>query len=421
MRRWTPRVGLLVAMVAASLMQAPVAVAADFTDVPPSYWDYTAINYVARQHTWMQDYGTSTFKPTTLEQRRLLARTLVNVYAPTEPVDPSITFTDLPTTDPYYPYANVAVKLGWMPEFEDGSWGPTKPIPKRIFDRAIILAMGQFSAAIRGLQNIHMKNGTAYPVNKWVPYLQLANWLGLHYNHGDETLDLMPTTSMKRDEVAYSLWKAETLDSWEVSDAAAFNDIALASVNLDLSDGRKRQLLTDYSLDQIGFPYVWGGEWNTASPSGYCCGSQPIGGMDCSGFVWWTMKRNESGYNSAQYHPEYPGWSLPQRTSSDMAVMAPAKISWGNLMAGDLMFFSGTGGSTASSVDHVGIYLGNNWMINSASSTDGVTLEPVASGWFRDHFVFGRRIIGTSARITGRQWFDPTGGDGPREGGVPGQ
>jgi hypothetical protein len=26
---------------------------------------------------------------------------------------------------------------------------------------------------------------------------------------------------------------------------------------------------------------VWGGEWNTKTPSGYCCGAQPIGGMDC--------------------------------------------------------------------------------------------------------------------------------------------
>jgi hypothetical protein len=260
-----------------------------------------------------------------------------------------------------------------------------------------------------------------YSVGDYVPFMQLAHWLGLHYNHGDESLDLGASTLMKRDEVAYSLWRAKTLTSWELAEASVFNDVELANLNPDLAAGKLKQSLTAYALNQIGFPYVWGGEWKDKSPSGYCCGAQPVGGMDCSGFVWWTMKMNEGGYNAAQYHGAYPGWTLPQRVSRDMATFTPSKISWGNLKVGDLMFFSSSGGSDAASVDHVAFWLGNNWMINSASGTDGVVLEQVATGWFRDHFVFGRRIIGTSGRSTGRLWFDPTGGDGPREGGLPGQ
>jgi cell wall-associated NlpC family hydrolase len=417
MRRWLPRAGLLVAVFASTLIQAPAALAA-FSDVPTSYWDYTAINYVAQQHTWMQDYGTSTFKPTTYEERRLLARTLVTMYAPTESIDPAITFSDLPTTDPFYPYANVATKLGWMPKVDGAQWKPTASPAKKVFDKAIISAMGQFSSAIAGLRAIKMGDRGTYTVNDYVPYMQLAHWLGLHYNHSDETLDIGPKTTMKRDEVAYSLWKATTLPSWEVADAAAFNDITLANLNPDLSKGKARQSLTAYALNQIGYPYVWGGEWNTASPTGYCCGAQPIGGMDCSGFVWWTIKKLEGGYNAAQYHPDYPGWSLPQRTSSDMASLAPSHIAWADLQVGDLMFFSSTGGTTAASVDHVGFNLGNNWMINSASGTDGVVLEPVADGWYFDHFVYGRRIVGASASVaTLSRLFDPTAGEagsGPR-------
>ncbi|MFN2590082.1 MAG: NlpC/P60 family protein, partial [Actinomycetota bacterium] len=351
------------------------------------------------KHTWMQDYGTSTFKPTIKEERRLLARTLVVVYAPNELVDPTITFKDVPTTDAFYRYINVAAKLGWLPGYDDGTWRPTGSPYKRTFDRALILAMGKFSSAIKGLQNIHSYDGSIkYAVDSYMPYMQLAHWLGFHYNHSDESLDLNPQTYMKRDEVAYSLWKATTLPSWEITDAAKFNDIALP--NLDPSTQAGKLNMTRYALKQIGYPYVWGGEWNTKTPSGYCCGAQPIGGMDCSGFTWWVLKKNEGGYNAAQYHSSYAGWSLPQRTSSDMAYATSSKITWGNLKIGDLMFFAGSGGTTWSSVDHVGIWLGNNWMINSASSTDGVVLEPVASGWFRDHFVYGRRMIPTSSSRT---------------------
>ncbi len=387
MRRGLSYSALFAAVIAATLIPATSAMAS-FSDVPTSYWDYTAINYVAQQHTWMQDYGTSTFEPTAIEQRNLLARTLVTVYAPLEPIDPTITFSDVPTTDPFYRYINVATKLGWLPGFDDGTWRPTGYPYTRTFDKALILAMGKFSTEISGLQHIHTTDGTiTYTLDSYGPYMQLAHWLEMHYNHGDETLDLDPKTYTKRDEVAYSLWKATTMSSSTISSAAAFNDISLP--NLDSATQAGKLALTRYALLQIGYPYVWGGEWNTKTPSGYCCGSQPIGGMDCSGFVWWSMKRYEDGYNAAQYHPDYTGWSIPQRTSSDMA---------------------------ASSVDHVGIYLGNNWMIHSSGSNDGVALEPVASGWYTDHFVWARRIL-TSSNSTLTKWYDPTGGDGPRQGG----
>src|SRR5262249_18735629 len=53
-----------------------------FTDVPSSYWDYTAIQYVASQHNWMADYNDGTFHPRGEEHRKRLARALVLMYAP---------------------------------------------------------------------------------------------------------------------------------------------------------------------------------------------------------------------------------------------------------------------------------------------------------------------------------------------------
>ena len=415
MRRTSAKLAFVLAVVLGLLLPAQAAFA-DFTDVPKGYWDYDAITYVAQTNTWMQDFGTSVFQPTTNETRELMASALVKAYAPDEPIDPSITFPDLPSSDPFYPYANVAVKLGWIEKYGDGRFGPTDNIKVQKVDRAIVLATGQFGDAISGLQKIHQDDGDPYTVDSYFPYLQLAHWLGLHYNHSDETMDLNKGDYIHRDEVAYSLWMAKTLPSWEISDASQFDAISLPALDPNKNQNQKdKQNVTAYALNQLGFPYVWGGEWNKKSPSGYCCGSQPIGGMDCSGFSWWVMKKNEGNYNAAQYHTDFAGWSLPQRTSSDMAANTPSKVAFADLKIGDLMFFASDG----KTIDHVGIYIGNSWMIHSTGSTDGVAVEWAGDGYYHDTFMWGRRLIGV-AHDSAPGWFDPTAGDGPRAGGEPG-
>ncbi len=383
---------LALAVLGATLIQMNAAYA--YSDVPSSYWDYTAITYVASTNPWMQDYGATTFKPTTGESRKYLARALVLAFKPSESIDPSIHFADLPDTDPYYKYANIATKLGWMPKYKSGNWAPNGAVTVSLFDQAIIMAMGNLGTAISGLQGIHRTGGTKYTVGTRFPYLILAHYLGLHYNHSDESLDLMASTAIRRDEVAYSLWKSKNLYSYLVPNAnTRYAKVELPALDTGVQAQADKAAVTQYALNQVGFPYIWAGEWNKPSPSGYCCGTQLQGGFDCSGFVWWTVKKYEDGYNSAQYR-SYPGWSLHERSSSQMAQYTTSPVTWGNLRIGDLMFFASKGGSTYSDVDHVGIWLGNNWLIHSASSNDGVVLDYVASGWYYDNFVYGRRLIG---------------------------
>jgi NlpC/P60 family protein len=386
---------LVLSVLAATLLSGPKAYA--FSDVPSSNWAYTQITFVASTHDWMQDYGTSTFKPTTQEARKFLARALVRAYASSERVDPRIHFADLPDSDPFYPYANVAAKLGWMPKYTSGNWAPDGSIQTSGFDQALIMAMGNLKDAIAGLADIHQADGNRYKVGGRFPHMILAHFLGLHFNHSTESLDITATTLITRDEVAYSLWKSKNLYSWQISAAARFDTIELPALDPGNAIQAAKQEVTQYSLDQAGFPYIWGGEWKTASPSGYCCGYQPKGGMDCSGFVWWTMKKYEDGYNAAKYHPTYAGWVLHQRTSSQMAQYAPTHLRYGDLRIGDLMFIASNGGSSYADVDHVGLYIGNDWMIHSASSHDGVAIDYVAEGWYYDNFVYGRRLIGTGS------------------------
>jgi cell wall-associated NlpC family hydrolase len=64
-------------------------------------------------------------------------------------------------------------------------------------------------------------------------------------------------------------------------------------------------------------------------------------------------------------------------------------LGYNQLIPGDLMFYA-SGGST---VDHVDVYIGNGFSLDSSSSPGGVTIMPVGSGWYFDHFVHGRRIV----------------------------
>ena len=54
------------------------------------------------------------------------------------------------------------------------------------------------------------------------------------------------------------------------------------------------------------------------------------------------------------------------------------------------MFYDGDGDGT---VDHVDTYIGNGFALDSSSTPGGVTIMWVGDGWYRDHFVHGRRVL----------------------------
>ncbi|MGN4123854.1 NlpC/P60 family protein [Lysinibacillus sphaericus] len=103
----------------------------------------------------------------------------------------------------------------------------------------------------------------------------------------------------------------------------------------------------------LGRSYVWGG-------------SNPSTGFDCSGLVQWSYKQ--------------AGVSLPRTASQQY--LATQRISASEARVGDLVFFS-----YGSGVAHVGIYLGNNTMIDAQNK--GVVVESL--DWWNQYLVgFGR-------------------------------
>lgn len=127
---------------------------------------------------------------------------------------------------------------------------------------------------------------------------------------------------------------------------------------------------------RIGTPYVWGGgnaHGPTMGLSGTGAQNQPSNlegqpGFDCSGLV--------------QYAYAQAGVNLP-RTSEAQALFVQSLGGWttdiSKLVPGDLVFFAGSDG-TISSPGHVGIYLGDNRMIQAPQSGQDVDVVTITAG-----------------------------------------
>jgi peptidoglycan DL-endopeptidase CwlO len=107
-------------------------------------------------------------------------------------------------------------------------------------------------------------------------------------------------------------------------------------------------------LAQIGVPYKWGG-------------ASPEGGFDCSGLVMWLWAQH--------------GYSLPHFAASQYH-LGPF-VSETDLRIGDLVFFHKLG--------HVGIYIGNGYVLHAPHTGATVEIEAFSTPWFQNTYVGATR------------------------------
>lgn len=129
----------------------------------------------------------------------------------------------------------------------------------------------------------------------------------------------------------------------------------------------KTQLL-NIADDYIGVRYVWGG----TSPSGF----------DCSGYVQYIM--NKAG--------------ITVNRSALMQLQDGVIIAKEDLQCGDLVYFSNTG-SRGGIASHVAMYIGNNQIIHSGTST-GVVISDLNSTYYAEHYMCARRIVISDVAVT---------------------
>lgn len=133
-------------------------------------------------------------------------------------------------------------------------------------------------------------------------------------------------------------------------------DLGGVTGTVNVSGGAKQVL--DFAARFLGTPYVWGG--TTSSP-----------GFDCSGYVQYV-------YRSC-------GISLSR--TSEQQYQNGVPVSQSDLKPGDLVFFH----TYSSGASHVGIYIGNNTMINSSSG--GVSYDDMTNSYWKSRYLGARRVI----------------------------
>jgi len=126
------------------------------------------------------------------------------------------------------------------------------------------------------------------------------------------------------------------------------------------SDGSFGQQIVDFAMEYLGWRYVFGG-------------TSPATGFDCSGFVGYvfrnfgiTLTRNSAG--------QYRNDGVP--------------VTRDELIPGDLVFF-GSGGR----VSHVGLYIGDGYMIHASTARTGVIITSINSPQRINRWIGARRVV----------------------------
>jgi NlpC/P60 family len=372
--RWVLIVAGVLALLGTTLAGSAGAATPSFTDVPTSFWAYDQVVWTV-ESGWMQPRAPATFGVSHFASRMTAARVLADLARLRHGVPVS--------ASPY----QQAVDAGWI----DAGKGPDDSITQWEFDRGVVrvIGLGQVATAIGQL---HTTDGwrPTLPVGFGVEQTVRAIGARVDAPAAADAWETAPMQTLRRADLAAEAYALAHLNPYAVT--AAQQKAAVGSA-LPTLPPLKRAVL-GFALRYGGYPYVWGGESpTTTSPYG----TQAADGFDCSGFVWWVMKMQT-------YHLSDLSWSgnatVQWRTTYDMAAHIPLakRIPRASLHPGDILFwsFAPNGTATASNtVYHTGIYLGNNWTINSHGSGDGVTLDYMGTGagWYHDAFAFGWRIM----------------------------
>jgi cell wall-associated NlpC family hydrolase len=255
---------------------------------------------------------------------------------------------------------------------------PNRPVTMRELDAKLVAAAGMKQEAL------DLKLAMVYAgltPGTWFGTESVARLLGFRINHtkDQEHLELQLNQPATRAEAAYSIARLLELDFEEVMEVRE----TVQSFALPAMTPVQRTLI-GRAAKFVGTPYVWAG---TSERKQKLAGRMQPGGFDCSGYVWRVYKLEPTAGAPAL------ATKLKGRTTYEMSaeIGKKARIPLARLQPADIVFFGDRGTkSKPSEVGHMGIYVGNGWMLHS--SDRGTTLIPM-TGWYEQRFAWGRNVL----------------------------
>lgn len=132
-----------------------------------------------------------------------------------------------------------------------------------------------------------------------------------------------------------------------------------------LPDAAQDNPVVSIAMRYLNVPYQWGG-------------ASPKTGFDCSGLVSYVFGQlgvSLPHYAASQWHSPDTVWIPPNR-----------------LQPGDLVFFTGSDG-TRKAPGHVGIYVGDGYLIDAPHTGAFVQIDSLKERWFANQYVGARKIV----------------------------
>lgn len=266
-------------------------VAAAFSDVPETHEHYAAVQWMESRQV-IEGYEDGTFRPEQTIARAealkiiLLASAIAVSTSQANSDSETSLFTDIQTTDWFYPYVSKAVELKLIQGYADGSFKPEQSINLAETLKIISLAMRI---------DVTTPSKSPYPdmsSDAWfAPYVEYAKKDHFILAHHDESLH--PDYTMTRGELIELMYRFAYVKEFELYD-------------FDLSTNwlRHQNTVFDYSIKvPFGWEVISGDSgalivWYRDTPNGQQNWTRPYLN---SASVVITVDTNEAGLSAADY------------------------------------------------------------------------------------------------------------------------